>query len=76
MCIRDRFSIHMDPHTKIESIESEAPSPLDVPKGCPFQNRCEHCTEGCRNKRQELQEITPDHLVACSYAAASLQKGV
>ena len=71
-----QFSIHMDPHTKIESIESEAPSPLDVPKGCPFQNRCEHCTEGCRNKRQELQEITPDHLAACSYAAASLQKGV
>ena len=71
-----QFSIHMDPHTKIESIESEAPSPLDVPKGCPFQNRCEHCTEGCRNKCQELQEITPDHLAACSYAAASLQKGV
>ena len=71
-----QFSIHMDPNQKIQSIESEAPSPLDVPKGCPFQNRCEHCTEGCRNKRQELQEITPDHLVACSYAAASLQKGV
>ncbi len=29
-----QFSIHMDPSQKIQSIESEAPSPLDVPKGC------------------------------------------
>ena len=29
-----QFSIHMDQNKKIESIESEAPSPLDVPHGC------------------------------------------
>lgn len=62
-----QFSIHMDPNVKIESIESEAPSPLDVPKGCPFQNRCEHCTEKCKTQKQVLKEVEPGHEVACCY---------
>ena len=62
-----QFSVHMDPAKKIESIESEAPSPLDVPVGCPFQNRCEHCTEQCKKEMPELKEIAPGHEVACFY---------
>lgn len=62
-----QFSVHMDPAKKIESIESEAPSPLDVPVGCPLQNRCEHCTEQCKKEMPELKEIAPDHEVACFY---------
>ena len=62
-----QFSIHMDPSQKIQSIESEAPSPLDVPKGCPFQNRCEHCTDRCKAKMPKLKEIAPGHAVACFY---------
>lgn len=62
-----QFSIHMDPKVKIESIESEAPSPLDVPKGCPFQNRCEHCTEKCKTQKQVLKEVSLGHEVACCY---------
>ena len=54
-----QFSIHMDPSQKIQSIESEAPSPLDVPKGCPFQNRCEHCTDRCKAEMPKLKEIAP-----------------
>lgn len=59
------FSIHMDPTKKIESIESEAPSPLDVPKGCPFQNRCEYCMEKCKTEKPVLKEIGQGHEVAC-----------
>lgn len=62
-----QFSVHMDPTKKIESIESEAPSPLDVPVGCPFQNRCEHCMEQCKKEMPELKEIAPGHEVACFY---------
>ncbi|MDO4321466.1 MAG: ABC transporter ATP-binding protein [Lachnospiraceae bacterium] len=62
-----QFSIHMDPNEKIESIESEAPSPLDVPKGCPFQNRCEHCSEKCKTVKPVLKEVEPGHEVACHY---------
>lgn len=61
------FSIHMDPSVKIESIESEAPSPLNVPEGCPFRNRCSICTERCGQEKPVLKEIAPGHQVACHY---------
>lgn len=67
-----QFSIHMDPNKKIESIESEAPSPLDVPTGCPFQNRCEHCMEKCRTTRPVLREVANGHEVACYYVTDKL----
>ncbi len=59
------FDIHMDFSKKIASIESEAPSPLDVPPGCPFQDRCGHCEEICRRERPLLAEMEPGHAVAC-----------
>ncbi len=59
------FDIHMNFSRKIERIESEPPSPLDVPEGCPFQNRCEHCMEICRRVRPTLKELAPEHKVAC-----------
>ena len=62
-----QFSVHMDQNEKIESIESEAPSPLDVPLGCPFQNRCEHCMEKCKTEKPVLKEVAPGHEVACHY---------
>ena len=68
-----QFSIHMDPNQKIQSIESEAPSPLDVPKGCPFQNRCEHCTDRCKAEMPKLKEIAPGHEVACFYVEEHLK---
>ena len=59
------FSIDMDFSKPIESIESEAPSPLDVPAGCPFRNRCEHCTERCAVEKPKLRRLTRDHEIAC-----------
>lgn len=66
------FSIHMDPSRKIESIESEAPSPLDVPAGCPFQNRCGHCMEKCRTEKPVLKPVGEGHLVACHHVTDAL----
>lgn len=59
------FDTKMDFSKKIESIDSEIPSPLDVPPGCPFQNRCDQCREICRQKRPPLRAIGPEHEVAC-----------
>ncbi len=59
------FDLNMDFSKKIESIESEAPSPLDVPPGCPFQDRCDHCSEKCRKDHPKLIELEPGHQVAC-----------
>ena len=59
------FDIHMDFHKKIESLKGDVPSPLDVPEGCPFQERCVHCMETCRKVRPALQNVSEDHQVAC-----------
>lgn len=59
------FDTKMDFSKKIESIDSEIPSPLDVPPGCPFQTRCDHCTEICRRERPTLTTIGEGHEVAC-----------
>ncbi len=59
------FDTNMDFSRKIESIDSEIPSPLDVPPGCPFQNRCDQCMEICRKERPALRKIGEEHEVAC-----------
>lgn len=59
------FDLNMDFSKKIESIESEAPSPLDVPAGCPFQDRCGRCMEICRKERPPLRKMDEGHQVAC-----------
>jgi oligopeptide/dipeptide ABC transporter ATP-binding protein len=59
------FDVKMDFSKRIEPIKGEAPSPLDVPVGCPFQDRCPHCTAICREQRPSLRELEPGHEVAC-----------
>jgi len=59
------FDTKMDFSKKIESIDSEIPSPLDVPPGCPFQTRCGHCTDICRRERPHLVTTGTGHDVAC-----------
>lgn len=59
------FDIGMDFSKPIEPIEGEAPSPLDVPSGCPFRSRCPACTERCAREKPRLQEVGPEHMVAC-----------
>lgn len=59
------FSPDMDFKKEIELIDGEIPSPLDVPAGCPFQNRCKHCEDICKKEKPVLKEYTQNHMVAC-----------
>lgn len=59
------FDLNMDYSKPIESIESEIPSPLDAPPGCPFQNRCEHCMDKCTKEKPKLKDVGDMHKVAC-----------
>ena len=59
------FDINMDFSKPIESIESEAPSPLDLPQGCPFQGRCEHCMDICKKENPKLVEVGSDAFMNC-----------
>lgn len=59
------FDLNMDFSKKIDSIESEIPSPLDVPVGCPFQDRCDQCMEICKKENPQLIKMADGHEVAC-----------
>lgn len=59
------FDLNMDFGKKIESIDSEIPSPLDLPPGCPFQNRCDRCMDICKVEKPAFVSIAEGHEVAC-----------
>lgn len=50
---------------KLQLLKGEVPSPLDLPKGCPFQDRCPECMELCRQEKPKLASITENHKIAC-----------
>ena len=61
------FSTAQEKNQYIGILPGEIPSPLDIPTGCPFQNRCEHCQELCKSEKPEFRELEPNHFVACHY---------
>ena len=46
-------------------LEGEVPSPLKVPSGCAFRNRCRWRQDICAQQTPELRELAPGHRVAC-----------
>lgn len=46
-------------------IQGEVPSIVDRPKGCPFNDRCDHATHKCRSEVPVLQDAGNKHEVAC-----------
>ncbi|MBR5756025.1 MAG: ABC transporter ATP-binding protein [Firmicutes bacterium] len=46
-------------------LEGDIPSAINMPKGCPFADRCFCCTEICRNERPALRDVGGGHLLAC-----------
>ena len=46
-------------------LEGDVPSPINVPKGCPFSGRCRYATERCKNEKPALKALSDTHSVAC-----------
>lgn len=58
-----------DPSKKnnIILLKGEIPSPVNVPKGCPFHPRCKDAVDICRNKKPFLMKLTSEHMAACHF---------
>ena len=53
---------------RLITIPGTVPSPLKIPSGCPFENRCSRATDICRQQRPQLEEVSTgraSHQVAC-----------
>jgi oligopeptide transport system ATP-binding protein len=50
---------------QLESIEGLPPELLEPPVGCPFAPRCDYVKEKCRDLNPPLEEVEPDHKIAC-----------
>ena len=57
-------SIDIDKPKNRIILKGEVMSPINPKPGCRFALRCSYATEECA-KKQELQELTPGHYVAC-----------
>jgi oligopeptide/dipeptide ABC transporter ATP-binding protein len=49
----------------LEAIPGVVPSPLEIPPGCAFSDRCSLVDDDCRAKLPPLVEVQPGHLVRC-----------
>jgi oligopeptide/dipeptide ABC transporter ATP-binding protein len=49
----------------VDAVRGELPSPLAIPKGCPFHPRCAYVMERCRTEPPLLETHHGDHAVAC-----------
>lgn len=50
--------------SRLKTIEGSVPAPHELPRGCPFQNRCPNASPKCQD-RPPLVEVVPGHKVAC-----------
>lgn len=64
-----RAAPSLDPTEKKEklAIEGEIPSPINMPSGCTFHQRCPYCQDICKVERPTYREITEGRFVSCHF---------
>jgi oligopeptide/dipeptide ABC transporter ATP-binding protein len=49
-------------------LQGDPADPINPPPGCPFHPRCIYAEEMCATVVPPLEEVAPEHLVACHFA--------
>ena len=63
--IRSIPSLDDDQDEPLYMIRGMVPNPMNMPKGCPFSDRCDRCMERCKEEMPELREREDGHKVRC-----------
>ena len=50
---------------RLDAISGMVPNLIDLPPGCPYQNRCEYCFDTCPGDMPALLPVADQHLVKC-----------
>ncbi|MBI1742460.1 ABC transporter ATP-binding protein [Candidatus Acetothermia bacterium] len=50
---------------RLKPIKGVVPDPYNLPKGCPFEPRCPHAMDICREQMPPLKDYKPNHKAAC-----------
>jgi len=58
-------SLNKKSGNRLNSISGLPPDLYNLPKGCPFYERCDYRIDKCRYEKPFLEEIEPKHKVAC-----------
>ena len=59
------FQVYGSREQEIRVLKGEPPSPVDLPKGCVFFDRCPYAMERCAGEKPELKKFREGHYVAC-----------
>jgi oligopeptide/dipeptide ABC transporter ATP-binding protein len=57
--------------SRLHVIQGTVPNPMFMPKGCPFNNRCDYVTEECREAEPEISGVTSTHKVSCFHPVSA-----
>ncbi len=65
-----------DTHVKKRHVvlEGELPSPLNRPKGCPFQTRCNYVMQGVCDQPLPHRDMGNGHIISCHLSAEELNR--